>query len=162
MNVILIGMPGCGKSTVGVLLAKRLGYHFEDTDLILQRQAGKRLQEMLDEEGRDAVLAREEGVLLGFAGDETVLATGGSAVYSAAGMARLKERGRAIYLRLPLAKVAERLGDYSARGVVDGNRLTLAQLYDKRTPLYEAWADATVDADRPMEAVVDAILAALA
>lgn len=161
MNVILIGMPGCGKSTVGVLLAKRLGYHFADTDLLLQRVGGKRLQQMLDEDGRDAVLALEEAVMLGFDEDEAVIATGGSAVYSRAGMEKLKQNGVAVYLRLPLEEVARRLGDYSARGVVDGDTLTLAQLYDKRTPLYAAYADQTVDAGQPMEVVVDTILAAI-
>ena len=161
MNVVLIGMPGCGKSTVGVLLAKRLGARFEDTDLLLQQQAGKRLQQMLDEEGREAVLTLEERVMLGLDGENTVIATGGSAVYSRAGMVHLKENGRAIYLRLPLERVAERLGDYSARGVVDGDRLTLKELYERRTPLYEQWADAAVDADRPMEEVVEAVIAAI-
>ena len=161
MNVILIGMPGCGKSTVGVLLAKRLGYHFADTDLLLQRVGGKRLQQMLDEDGRDAVLALEEAVMLGIDEDEAVIATGGSAVYSRAGMEKLKQNGVAVYLRLPLEEVARRLGDYSARGVVDGDTLTLAQLYDKRTPLYAAYADQTIDAGQPMEVVVDTILAAV-
>ena len=146
-HIILIGMPACGKSTVGVLAAKTLGYRFIDSDLIIQERDGRRLHRIIREEGQAGFLAIEEAVNLTLGNDPhpTVIATGGSAVYSPAAMAHFKEIGTVVYLRLSFETVQKRLGNFTHRGVVMPVGYTLRDLYDERCALYEQYADITVD-----------------
>ncbi len=161
MNVILIGMPGAGKSTVGVLLAKSLGKAFADTDLLLQTRAGKRLMEILTESGADEFEKLENDTLLSIGDDETVIATGGSAVFCERGMAHLKENGICVYLDVPLSSLEERLTNIRTRGVVMKEGETLAQLLEERKPYYEKYADVTVKGKSNPEETVTAIVNAL-
>ena len=146
-NLVLIGMPACGKTSVGVLLAKALGMGFIDTDRELEHADGRKLSAIARAEGPERFRALEEKTLLGLSPEGKVIATGGSAVYSAAGMARLRSLGTVIYLRLRYDSVAERLGNLQARGVSMAPGQTLRDLYDERCPLYEKYAHLTVDAD---------------
>lgn len=147
-NIILIGMPAAGKSTVGVLLAKSLGYRFLDTDILIQEKTGRLLHEIITAEGLDRFLEIENEVLTGLNTKSTVIATGGSAVYSADAMTHLKEIGYVIYLKIGFKSLTERLGDYVNRGVVLRPNMTLYDLYRERTALYEKYADTTVDEER--------------
>ena len=161
-NVVLVGMPGAGKSTAGVLLAKTLGYGFLDTDILLQQQEGALLQTILDTRGADAFLDAEEAVISALDCRCTVIAPGGSAVCRKGAMARLKELGPVIYLRLSCASVEERLSNIRTRGVVMAPGQTIRSLYDARAPLYLSCADRTVDADgQTPEETVCAVLRAL-
>jgi shikimate kinase len=147
-HIILIGMPACGKSTVGVLAAKNLGYRFIDSDLVIQERDGRRLHRIIAEDGQAAFLALEEAVNLTLgAPDEppSVIATGGSAVYSPAAMAHFKSVGTVVYLRLSFEAVQKRLGNFTHRGVVMPAGYTLRDLYDERTALYETYADIIID-----------------
>ena len=146
-HIILIGMPACGKSTVGVLAAKTLGYRFIDSDLIIQERQGRRLHRIIREEGQAGFLAIEEAVNLTLGNDDTpsVIATGGSAVYSPAAMARFKEIGTVVYLRLSFETVQRRLGNFTHRGVIMPEGYTLRDLYDERCALYERYADIIID-----------------
>ncbi len=144
-NLVLIGMPGCGKSTVGVLLAKALGYDFLDTDLVIQRRAGKRLQAIIDGEGLDAFLAAEADALCSVEATHTVIATGGSAVYSPEGMAHLARHGVIVWLRVDLPTLKARLGDFAARGIAGMGEKTLDDLFAEREPLYARYAQITVN-----------------
>ena len=144
-NIILIGMPSSGKSTLGVMLAKLLGYDFLDTDLLLQKEAGMPLQRILDTEGNERFAQREERVLLSLASHNTVIATGGSVVYSDAGMRHLRTLGRIVYLSVPLSLVEERLYNLSTRGVLMPKGKTLPALFAERASLYEKYADITFD-----------------
>ena len=143
-NIVLIGMPSCGKSTVGVLLAKRLGYRFLDCDLLIQEREGKRLHELIEAHGADGFLAIENRVNASIEAERTVISTGGSAVYCAEAMAHLKRIGRVVYLAIDFETLSRRLGDYSHRGVVMRGGVTLREMYDERVPLYEKYADVTV------------------
>lgn len=145
MNVILIGMPGCGKSTVGVVLAKTLNYSFIDADLLIQEQTGKRLQQIIDYDGLDKFYEIEERVLSGIQCDRTVIATGGSAVYYPAAMEHLKELGAVVYIQLSCENVKKRLGNLASRGVAGAKDKTVEQLYEERVPLYEQYADFIID-----------------
>ena len=145
-NIVLIGMPGCGKSTVGVLLAKALGMHFVDTDVVFQAKEGKKLQRIIDEIGIDAFLKREEEAILGFSCDKTVIATGGSVVYGKDAMKYLHENGVVVYIRLPYAEIERRLSNLATRGVTLREGQTLYDLYQERIPLYEKEADIVLDA----------------
>ena len=145
MNYILIGMPASGKSTVGVVLAKQYGMDFADTDLIIQQNEKMLLQEIIDKHGINALLEAEERALLSVNGDNMVIATGGSAVYSELGMAKLKSLGKIIYLQLPYRLMLSRLNNIRTRGVVLKNGETLAHMYEERVPLYEKYADITVN-----------------
>ena len=149
-HIILIGMPACGKSTVGVLAAKTLGYRFIDSDLVIQERAGRKLHRIISEEGQAGFLALEEAVNLTLGNDASpsVIATGGSAVYSEAAMAHFKSVGRVVYLRLSFETVQKRLGNFTHRGVVMPEGYTLRDLYDERCALYERYADITVDESR--------------
>ena len=147
MNVILIGMPGSGKSTVGVVLAKLLGLHFCDTDLVLQQHCGKKLQEIIRTEGDAAFFRHEEEVLAALDVQNTVIATGGSAVYSDCAMQHLKAGGKCVYLKVAADEIERRLANFSDRGVVIADGMTLADLYAARKPLYEKYADITVSAE---------------
>lgn len=147
MNIILIGMPGSGKSTVGVVLARMLGFHFCDTDLVLQQHCGKKLQEILRTEGDAAFFRHEEEVLAALEAENTVIATGGSAVYSDRAMRHLKEGGTCVYLQVATSEIERRLADFSERGVAIADGMTIADLFAVRKPLYECYADITVCAE---------------
>lgn len=147
-NIVLIGMPGCGKSTVGVQLAKALHMDFVDTDIVLQAQQGKKLQEMIDAIGNDAFLKLEEACICGLEYDHTVIATGGSVVYGKDAMRHLHENGLVVYIRLPYEEIERRLSNLATRGVTLKKGQTLRSLYDERIPLYEAEADYIFDAEK--------------
>lgn len=144
-NTVLIGPPAAGKSTLGVLLAKRLSDDFVDTDVLLQVRHGRRLQEILDEVGPAAFRRLEEEAVLSLAPRRTVVATGGSVVYGERAMRHLQATSRIIYLRLPLGEWLRRLRDLDSRGVVRAPGQSLESLYAEREPLYRRWADAVVD-----------------
>ena len=146
-NIVLIGMPGCGKSTVGVLLAKALQMDFVDTDIVLQQQQGKKLQEIIDQVGNDAFLKMEEDCVCGLECDQTVVATGGSVVYGKEAMRRLHENGLVVYIRLPYEEIERRLSNLATRGVTLKKGQTLRNLYDERIPLYEKYAHVVIDAE---------------
>lgn len=161
-NLVMIGMPGSGKSTVGVLLAKRLGLGFIDTDLLIQEQAGRTLQEIVDQDGYKALRHIEEEVLLNLNVQHKVISTGGSAVYSAAAMAHLKAGGTVIFLDIPLALVIERIGDYSLRGISRRPDQSLEALFEERLELYSRFADLSVTGEgRNQDEVCEAVIANL-
>ncbi len=145
MNIILIGMPGCGKSTVGVLLAKTMLMGFCDTDLLIQRRYGHSLCELIDRYGLDGFKEMENRVLAEFREDGCVVATGGSAVYGKEGMSRLKTSGVTVYLQLSPADIEGRIHNITTRGIAMPAGTTIADLYTERSPLYEHYADVTVD-----------------
>lgn len=144
-NIVLIGMPGVGKSTVGVILAKVLGYEFLDSDLLIQKQEKRLLREIIAREGQDGFLKIENRVNASINCEKSVIATGGSAVYCREAMEHLKEIGTVVYLELEYGVLKKRLGNLKGRGVVLRDGQTLKDLYDERTPLYETYADITVD-----------------
>ncbi|MGN0774485.1 MAG: shikimate kinase [Candidatus Ventricola sp.] len=157
-NIVLIGMPGCGKSTVGVLLAKALGMAFVDTDVVFQAKEGRKLQRIIEEIGIDAFLAREEEAILSLSCNKTVIATGGSVVYGARAMRHLHESGLVVYIRLPYEEIERRLSNLATRGVTLREGQTLSDLYDERIPLYEREADVVLDAEGlQIEQTVEAI-----
>jgi shikimate kinase len=158
-NVILIGMPGAGKSTVGVLLAKRLGVAFLDTDILMQTGQGCFLQEIIAKRGLDGFRRLEERYLLTVPPDCGVVATGGSAVYSGKAMAHLRSLGPVVYLKIGLALLRNRLGNLDERGVLRMPGQTIDMLFNERTPLYRKFADVTVStAGVTPDQVVTAIL----
>lgn len=144
-NIILIGMPGSGKSTLGVLLAKAINYRFLDTDLLIQEREGKLLREIIAEKGQEAFLKIEEEVNAGVNVKRTVIAPGGSAVYSERAMRHFAEIGTIVYLHVPLQELEKRLGDLTRRGVVLKQGQTLGMLFEERRPYYERYAEVTVD-----------------
>lgn len=144
-NIILIGMPGAGKSTVGVVLAKKLGYAFVDADLVIQSREGMLLHEIISMRGVEGFWKVEESVGESIEAHRTVVATGGSAVYGERAMEHYKQMGTVVYLSLPLEMIRERLGDLSERGVTLKEGQDLDALYVERQPLYERYADRTVD-----------------
>lgn len=146
-NLILIGMPGVGKSTLGVLLAKQFGLDFMDTDLLLQRRLGLRLQQMINLQGLHSFRYAEEQMLLDLDCEQTLIATGGSVIYSAPGMQHLKQLGQIIYLQISLPQLQRRISDMGQRGVVIAPGQTFADLYAERTPLYSRYADIHVSID---------------
>jgi len=144
-NIILVGMPSCGKSTLGRMLAKELGYDFLDTDEVIIRLNGCPLRDILDSRGVDGFIRVEEEAVCTVQAQNSVIATGGSVVYSKKAMAHLKAMGKVVYLKLTFEEMDRRLGDLHARGVAIAPGSTLQDLYDERTPLYEKYADITVD-----------------
>lgn len=162
-NIVLIGMPGSGKSTVGVLLAKRLGLGFIDTDLLIQQEAGRTLQDIVDVDGYQALRRIEQQVLLKLDVHRQVISTGGSAVYSERAMHHLKKTAVVVFLDIPLRTVLERIGDYSARGISRRPDQSLEELFSERLGLYSRFADVVVDCvGKNQEEVCDAVSAALA
>jgi shikimate kinase len=161
-NIVLIGMPGVGKSTIGVLLAKALSRDFLDTDVLIQSREGRRLQAIIDSVGMAAFCAMEERHVLSLQCRGTVIATGGSVVYGEEAMAHLKSSGVVLHLDLPLALLKRRLSDLDARGVVMAPDQTLEALFQERQPLYQRHADITIDCtNRTHEHVVKDIITAL-
>lgn len=146
-GIVLIGMPSCGKSTVGVLLAKAAGLRFIDTDLLIQEDQGMLLQQIIDEKGNAAFLEIEARVLCSLETVPAVIATGGSCVYSERAMQHLRRLGTVVYLSLPLATIESRLRNIRTRGVAMEPGESIAGLYEKRVPLYERWADIVLPTD---------------
>ena len=144
-NIVLIGMPASGKSTVGIVLAKVLGMGFVDSDLIIQKKAGAKLSEIIEKYGVDSFMMQEETALLSIYAFNTVIATGGSAVYSEIAMNQLAKTSRIVYLKVGLDDLKERLSDIKGRGVVLREGETLETIYESRTKLYEKYADITVE-----------------
>lgn len=158
-SIILIGMPGAGKSTVGVLLAKRLARPFVDVDLLIQSQARQSLQQIIDAGGMEEFCRLEERRVRELTLTDQVVATGGSVVYSEQAMRHLDAGGLLVHLSLPLEDLRRRLGDLHQRGVVAPAGETLEQLYARRMPLYQRWARLTVDCHGlDHEGVVNAII----
>ena len=157
-NIVLIGMPGVGKSTIGVVLAKMLGYDFIDADLVIQEKEKKLLREIIAEVGAEGFIEVENRVS-SIEAEHAIIATGGSVVYGAEAMAHLKEIGTVLYLKLPYEELQRRLRDIKGRGVVLKDGQTLKDLYEERVPLYEKYADLTVDEERcSIEQTIDKIL----
>ena len=144
-NIILIGMPGVGKSTIGVIAAKQLGYQFVDADLLIQQQEKRLLHEIISEEGVDGFLEIENRVNASIHTECAVIATGGSVIYGKEAMEHLSSIGTVVYLKLPYPELKRRLRNLKDRGVVLKDGQTLQDLYDERTPLYEKYADIIVD-----------------
>lgn len=159
-NITLIGMPGSGKSTVGVLLAKTLGYRFLDADLLIQQQEGALLQDILDQRGVEGFLDVEEDVIRSLDCTGTVIAPGGSAVCREGAARRLKELGLVVYLHVPLAELERRISNITTRGIAMAPGQTLADVYAVREPLYRKYADLTVDVtgQNTLEETVAAVL----
>lgn len=147
-NIILIGMPGAGKSTVGVVLAKKMGYCFVDSDLVIQERTKKLLHEIISEKGQQGFLEVENQINASLDLEDTVLATGGSAIYGSEAMEHLKEIGTVVYLRLSCRTIGRRLGDLHERGVALKQGQTLESLYEERIPYYEKYADVTINCER--------------
>ena len=146
-NIVLIGMPGVGKSTAGVVLAKVLGYEFIDADLIIQQQEGKLLREIIAEVGTDGFIEVENRVNSQIEVEKSVIATGGSVVYGKEAMQQLREIGTVVYLKVSYDILEKRLHDIKGRGVVLKDGQDLRGLYEERVPLYEKYADITVCED---------------
>ena len=159
-NIVLIGMPGVGKSTIGVILAKVLGYQFLDADLVIQQKEGKLLKEIIAEVGTEGFIEVENRVNAGIECSKTIIATGGSVVYGKEAMEHLKEIGTVVYLEVPFKTIEKRLSDIKGRGVVLKEGQTLYDLYMERTPLYEKYADLRVceeglDVEQTVELLIE-------
>ncbi|MBP5245689.1 MAG: shikimate kinase [Clostridia bacterium] len=145
-NIILIGMPGAGKSTIGVILAKTLGVDFIDTDMVIQNRTGELLQTTLQKVGVKGLLDEEEAAIKSLdMKTPCVVATGGSAVLRETSMKHLKKNGVCVYLYLPYSVISHRVNNRDTRGIAAENNETLKYIYDYRTPFYEKYADYTVD-----------------
>lgn len=163
-NIVLIGMPGSGKSTIGVVLAKMLNYDFVDVDLVIQQRCDKTLQRLIDALGPDGFIDVENEVLQSLDFHHTIISTGGSAVYSHDAIDHLSREGIIVYLKIRLSELETRLSDFSERGVVmrQEGATSLEALYDERVPLYEKHADVVVDInDLSITEAANAVRAAL-
>lgn len=161
-NIILIGMPGCGKTTIGIELSEKIGYGYVDSDSVIVAREGKRLPEIIAQVGREGFLDIEAKVNSELCADRCVIATGGSVIYRDYAMQKLKEMGTVVYLQLSYETIERRLGDLKARGVALKDGFTLRDLYEERIPLYEKYADIVVTLDgktvmQSVEAVSEAI-----
>ncbi|MCI6810872.1 MAG: shikimate kinase [Lachnospiraceae bacterium] len=161
-SVTLIGMPGAGKSTVGVVLAKRLGYAFVDADLIIQQKEGRLLHQLIEERGLEGFLDIENRINASLSPQSAVIATGGSVVYGKEAMEHLVQTTTVIYLQLSLEALAQRLGDLRKRGVVLRKGQSLEELYEERVPLYRQYAHITIDCEKKdISGIVEEIAAIL-
>lgn len=145
MSVILIGMPSSGKSTLGVLLARELGYRFIDSDILIQESEGKLLHEIIKEKGIEGFMETEDRVNSQIKDTKSVISTGGSVIYCENAMEHLRELGKVVYLKISFEEMRRRLGDYYHRGVIMRHGNALEDMYAERAPLYEKYADITVD-----------------
>lgn len=158
-NIVLIGMPAVGKSTVDVILAKILGYRFIDTDIVIQEKENRLLRDIIASEGVDGFIETENRIISTLKAEKAVIATGGSVVYGRKAMKHLSEIGTVIYLKLDYSKLKYRLGNIRNRGVVIRKGQRLSDLYNERCPLYESYADIIVDENgRNIEKTVEQIL----
>lgn len=158
-NIILIGMPGVGKSTVGVVLAKVLGFEFLDSDLLIQKQEKRLLPEIIESEGLDGFIEIENQINASIDAEHCIIATGGSAVYGKEAMEHLKKIGTVVYLKVSYETLKDRLGDLKNRGVAMKDGITLHDLYEERCPLYEQYADIVVDEEHlDIRATVEQIM----
>lgn len=144
-NIVLIGMPGVGKSTIGVILAKVMGYEFVDSDLVIQKKEGRLLKDIIASEGVDGFIAVENAVNSELNVHNSIIATGGSVVYGKEAMAHLASIGTIVYIRQSLDVLRDRLSDINGRGVVLKDGQTLDDLYEERCRLYEKYSDITVN-----------------
>lgn len=161
-NIVLIGMPACGKSTVGVILAKTLGVQFIDTDILIQNNKSSLLQKIIDDEGLDAFIYIEGKTLASLDLSNHVIATGGSAVYSKEAMESFKINSIIVYLRLGCEEIQRRLKNILTRGIVAKKDMSIRELLNERNPLYEKYADVTVDCtSKDVEQVVNEIIGVL-
>ena len=157
-NIVLVGMPGAGKSTIGVILAKVIGYEFVDSDLVIQKQTGQLLAQIIAKEGVKGFIEVENRINASLDCSKSIIATGGSVVYGEEAMEHLKAIGEVVYIKLPYDTLEQRLGNIKQRGVVLKEGQTLKTLYEERCPLYEKYADIIVDAkDMGIEELVSAI-----
>jgi shikimate kinase len=158
-NIVLIGMPGAGKSTAGVILAKTLRRNFIDTDILLQERSGRLLQDIIDTDGPDAFRKLEEETILSLHCRNTVIATGGSVVFSGRAMEHLRKDGIIVYLKVSFGTMERRLRNIRTRGIVLSRGETLREMYDERVPLYELYADITVSCtEEDFETVVGRVI----
>lgn len=161
-NIIFIGMPTSGKSTIGIVLAKRLGYRFIDTDLLIQEQEGKLLSELIAEKGNDGFLAIENQVNRDVEAENAVIAPGGSVVYCHEAMEHFKKIGTVVYLKMSYETLMSRIHDPKKRGVVLKDGQTMHMLYDERVQLFERYADVVFDEDLyDWEEMTDRVMEAL-
>ncbi len=144
-NIVLIGMPGCGKSTVGVILAKTLGIGFVDTDLIIQQREQRLLQNIIDSDGIDTFLDCEAEAIKSLECENCVIATGGSVIFREEAVKHLKKSGKIFYLNVPLDEIKKRLDNISTRGVAASKDETIDDIFNERSPLYEKYADYILD-----------------
>jgi shikimate kinase len=147
-NIVIIGMPSAGKSTVGVILAKTLGMNFTDTDILIQENTGRLLQEIITTDGIDAFLKIEEITILSLTCNNSVIATGGSVVLSDKSMDYLKKNGLVIYLNIVFEEMVQRLNNITTRGIVLAEGQCLIDMYNQRIPLYEKYAEITIDCSK--------------
>ena len=158
-NIILTGMPGAGKSTVGVILAKTLGMNFIDTDIVLQENSGRILQEIINTDGIEAFLKTEESCIVSLDCTNTIISTGGSVVFSDKSMNYLKKKGIIIYLYISYEELVQRIKNITTRGIVLPADQSLLDLYNQRLPLYEKYADRTIDcSDMDVEKIIEKVL----
>ncbi len=162
-NIVLIGMPGVGKSTIGVILAKELGYEFVDSDLLIQKREKRLLKEIIEQEGTEGFLAIENEVNASIETQNSVIATGGSVVYGLEAMDHLKEIATVVYLKLPYESLEKRLGNLHNRGVVLKEGQTLRDIFEERSVLYEKYADLVIseeglDTEQTLAAVYEALV----
>jgi len=158
-NIVLIGMPGAGKSTIGVLLAKALNYDFLDCDLVIQQNNGKKLYEIINEIGIDEFLKIEDSTISNINKEKTIIATGGSAVYGKNAMSHLKDAGIVVYLKLSCVEIINRISNITTRGIAMKKGKTIFDIYEERVPLYEQYADVVIDAEgKSIEETVSVIV----
>ena len=146
-NIVLIGMPGAGKSTIGVLLAKAINYQFIDTDLIIQNRTNMKLFELINKTGINTFLKIEEDILSELTYKKTVIATGGSAVYGEKAMKHLSENGHIIYIKLSCEEIKKRVNNIKTRGIAMSNGSSIEDVYEERIALYDKYADIIVDCE---------------
>lgn len=160
-NIVLVGMPACGKSTIGVVLAKTMNKGFVDTDLLIQQREGRTLQTIINEKGNSYFHQVEEQVLLDVQMENYVIATGGSAIYYEKAMEHLGKNGKIVYIKVSLDTILNRLNNIKTRGVTLGKGQTIGDLYRERVPLYEKHADITIEAENlTIEEIVERIIEA--
>ena len=158
-NIVLIGMPGCGKSTLGVVLAKTLNKDFIDVDLMIQAREKKKLHRIIEEKGLDYFNRVENDVGMSVSAENAVISTGGSMIFGREAMAHLKSIGTVVYLRLPLDTIKKRIRNFATRGISMKPGETLDDIFAVRSPLYEKYADIAIDcADTTFEENLEKVI----